>query len=1605
MDYPFYIGDTQITDGNIGSGSYSGVSYDANTYTITLNSANLTAPLVWADYNNDLTIKLQGTSTITVSDKNYCIDVSSKGDVNGSSTIHSKIKFEKGDNDCQLTLECLGLTSFYYNFSGDPVYSGLRVLTPVQTSGQACTRTIEAFYLTVAGTPLSRSNFPSGATTYEMNIGGGKITYDHANKILTLDNAYDLDYDAGNTIVYALDDDLTVKLKGANTIDCGSNIAFACTGGSVGVTATVGLTFETTSSDAGGLTMLSTNAGFATNITSYYSGFKAPTYKLNTSENLNILATPGTTTNKVTISFPYGLTVGNVSVNSANANNVLADDDANTWKVSYSHDAADNYGTLTLDGVTLNDDIINNALDKLTVHFQGANTIGAPAGCAIDSRNRINAELVFDGEVDGSTQATLDFYGNDPVEGFNTVSYASDTYLASSRPIQYKNSKMVDVLDASISPSPTITTVPAYPLWIYSSSGAHQATYKEAISANDLNGLPFSVSGTTNTLSLTNENLDGYHIVSGLDNLTVALAGTNSMKATSDATPIFNSYNSGALSFTISGTGDASLVMQNKDNGGTSIINGFSGLNTGTGLFWAADGTSTVSYGSTNGLLREDDTTPVYNATITSLSYGIWVAGTQVKSTNVNDVLSDGGTVSYDAATNLLTLDDAHLNKGISTTMADLNIHIKGTCWISSTNGGNSIRSTKNTGTLKFTKDTGGTLTLNTSSITIIRGFKTIDDVNGLPLETQSPYQIVDDGYYRLRKAIVNTTDTAATNIDYAVVSADAVYPLWISSKQVTSANKGNIVNPYGDATATYDETSKTLTLQGGSTGFDMTVVGGATNPYYGITSGIDHLKVNLISNNNEIFCQGDVDYAFKGYGNAQDVTFTTDESNPGSLTLVVKDANDNHWFDGLNPIYQNGLYRKYDGSNGNYYVSTITPAVKYDLWVQGTRVTSANASDIGDKNNYNIDISFDPVSSTLYYKSNGGGGSAQSVTSGLPNLIIKIGSPDTSSGIADYTKNNIGIIKFGAPTGETIAATSGTLTLSKEDGVTGVQQFDIVGYYGEPSLIQGFDDVDYGDFAILAEGATYNTQTKQLEYLKPDGSGNYIGLDNTTTFVTPQDLSSYYVANIANQDYAGSGLNAAITVKETETATIALVENTDYTVSYTLSGATATPKDANTYNVIINGKGRYVGSITNKTFTINPIAVGLSWSGTSFTFDGEAHKPTATATGLIGSDVCNVTVTGEQTNASETSYTATATALDNNNYKLPTTGLTQDFTISPCSLAYANIAVIPAETYSGSEIKPTPEVKITLGTSTSETTLSAETDFEYTYANNKNAAKASDNLPPTVTITGKGNYNGTRVVKFTIDPLTATLAWSNTTLTYDGSPQQPTAEVSNLISPDVCTVTVTGAQTNAGDYTATAISLSNTNYQLPTTGLTQDFTILDRTANITFNAGQTYKTFFSAGENLLVPNDVKAYVVTMVSGNTVNLTQISYIHSNVPVLLESSAGATNVKDPNESLPATNLLKYASAAVSTDGNQYVLYSGEFVKATGTIPADRVYLAYSSPVRRLTIERNNSATAIEAVSDEDADDEQWYDMQGRKINKPTKAGLYIKNGKKVVVNNK
>ncbi len=112
------------------------------------------------------------------------------------------------------------------------------------------------------------------------------------------------------------------------------------------------------------------------------------------------------------------------------------------------------------------------------------------------------------------------------------------------------------------------------------------------------------------------------------------------------------------------------------------------------------------------------------------------------------------------------------------------------------------------------------------------------------------------------------------------------------------------------------------------------------------------------------------------------------------------------------------------------------------------------------------------------------------------------------------------------------------------------------------------------------------------------------------------------------------------------------------------------------------------------------------------------------------------------------------------------------------------------------------------------------------------------------------------------ITPKTVGLEWSGyENLVYNGEPVGVAAEATGLVSGDTCAVTVeNGAQTNAGTYTATATGLDNPNYQLPTEGTTQEYTIAPRPVELSWSASSfTYdgseKTVTATIENL-VNND-----------------------------------------------------------------------------------------------------------------------------------------------------
>lgn len=187
----------------------------------------------------------------------------------------------------------------------------------------------------------------------------------------------------------------------------------------------------------------------------------------------------------------------------------------------------------------------------------------------------------------------------------------------------------------------------------------------------------------------------------------------------------------------------------------------------------------------------------------------------------------------------------------------------------------------------------------------------------------------------------------------------------------------------------------------------------------------------------------------------------------------------------------------------------------------------------------------------------------------------------------------------------------------------------------------------------------------------------------------------------------------------------------------------------------------------------------------------------------------------------------------------------------------------------------------------------------------------------------------------------------------------------------------------------------------------TETFSIVTRTleigSDVTFASGQKWASFYTTTEDLLLPEGVMAYIVTAVGNDVATVKAINYVPKDVPVLIEKESTTTTDNTSAEG----NLLRGTteSTAVSgIEGNVYVLYNGGFTRTTtGAIPARRAYLVLEQAVNaRLSIVEGEATDITSVGYDSVATDGSTYDMQGRKVESLSKRGLYIKNGRKVVI---
>ena len=277
--------------------------------------------------------------------------------------------------------------------------------------------------------------------------------------------------------------------------------------------------------------------------------------------------------------------------------------------------------------------------------------------------------------------------------------------------------------------------------------------------------------------------------------------------------------------------------------------------------------------------------------------------------------------------------------------------------------------------------------------------------------------------------------------------------------------------------------------------------------------------------------------------------------------------------------------------------------------------------------------------------------------------------------------------------------------------------------------------DADYT--ASYAQNTTPGTATVTIT-----GTGDYTGTCEATFTIVPMSIEDATVSGLSNKTYTGSAFKPVPTVKVTlDGATVTLKNGTDYTVAYKNN------TNAGTATVTITGKGNYAETVT-KTFTISPASLkSATVTVAAQTYTGKKLTPAPTV--KLGNKMLKKdTDYTFSYSANQNAGTATVTITGKGNYTGTTKG---NFTIRAASLSKATVSSIAQQKWDGKAKKPVPTIKL------GGVTLKNGTDFTLTYKNNVNP-----NSTATITITGKGNYSGTKSVTFKIGPKTGEWKKSN---------------------------------------------------------------------------------------------------------------------------------------------------------------------------------------------------------------------------------------------------
>ena len=543
-----------------------------------------------------------------------------------------------------------------------------------------------------------------------------------------------------------------------------------------------------------------------------------------------------------------------------------------------------------------------------------------------------------------------------------------------------------------------------------------------------------------------------------------------------------------------------------------------------------------------------------------------------------------------------------------------------------------------------------------------------------------------------------------------------------------------------------------------------------------------------------------------------------------------------------------------------------------------------------------------------------------------------------------------------------------------------------------------------------------------------------------TTMTASAGDVPTY---SLTKAD--GAEAHGTITFKVGENTVTAAAEGDEVTVIITpAEGYTATAPTGQWYAAVAASRTRGVdmlnavtftavtGQTNQWTFTMERANVEISttykkliqasWIAdiSALTYTGQALTPTVTVKDGETTLTANTDYTVSYNN-NTAAGTATATVTGAGNYS---GSQSKNFTINKADItsvtaptAVANLVYTgQAQTLIAAGSATGGEMQYSLDGQTYATTLPTGTNAnEYTVyykvigdANHNDVAAA--NMKATI-------------AKADITP-TAPTAVAN--LVYTGQAQTLIAAGSatggemqySLDGETYATTLPTG--TNANEYTVYYKVIGDANHN---DVAAQSFKVDIAGYELTIAAGE-YATYYrdDTALTLSIASAEKAqmYTVTNVDENTADVTELEVADKGTPLLVMNTTDEelTVYLVPTEATAdeVTVAKEFKGTAdaqempASSENCDYYAMTGKafvWVRDAGTIGANKCWLEISnqpaaSRANTRSIGGGSDTTGINSVESGQLTDDSYYDLQGRKVAKPNRKGIYIKNGRKVVL---